>query len=133
MGIRILLGVAVGGIVSLLSWNGNRTPHSVSTFPDLLTLFALVVLTCCAVYICIRQSEMKSTFTFWKTGITIGATAGLVFGIVLVFLSTAHFGHYDILLSTAGFLSAFVSSIACGVAASVLVPRLVRKGGRNTA
>ena len=134
MGARVLLGAAIGAVVCLFSWKGNRTANVVSTFPDLLTFLVLAVLTCCAVWFCARRSQLHDAATVWRVGGTIAATAGFLFGTAVVLIGVARLGQSTPLLLAFGFLTAFGSALVCGAAASALVSRLLgRRDGTKVA
>ena len=134
MGGRMLLGAAVGGSVSLLSWSGNRTAHHVSVFPDGASVLALAGLTGWAVWFCARRLRVRDVVGIWKVGGTIAATAGFVFGTVMVLIGITRFGQLNLLLLVFGFLTAFGSARFCGAAASGLVSRVLarRDGAKAT-
>ena len=127
MSVRVLLGLAIGIVVSLLSWQGNQTDHSVSTLPDLFTFLVLVGLTCGAVWFCARRSPLHNSATVWKVGGTVAATAGILFGMAIVLIGLARFGQPRPHLLIFGFLTAFGSALLCGAVASALVSYLLAR------
>ena len=121
MGARILLGAATGIVVSLLSWKGNQTENTVSTFPDLVTFLALAGLTFLSVWFYARRSQSHDAGEVWRAGATIAASAGLLFGTTVVVIGVARLGEPHLQLLASGFVTGLVSSLACGAVASALV------------
>ena len=112
----ILLGVGLGSLLSALSWFGNlrSSVHSgLSTFPDLITLLAVPVLTFLALLLADRHSELtretlrSAAMVIVGIGATLFATCELVHGMV-VFSRPSGF-----LLAT-GFVMALLGFVALG-------------------
>jgi hypothetical protein len=122
---RLTLGAAVGAITSFLCWNGNRTPHLVSTFPDGLAFIALAALIFGAVWFHVRRSKVQDEVAVYKASATIAGAGGIVFGTFVVFLGAARFSKPLPGLLVFGFLTAFGSSLVCGALAAALAARLV--------
>jgi hypothetical protein len=127
MGLQMLLGTAVGLVVAVVSWAGNRTPHVVSTFPDFSTFLVLLALTWFAVWLCVRKSQVRDVIQVWKIAGTIAVTAGFSFGLMLVLVGMARFDRPAPLLLAFGFLTAFGSSLLCGAAASLIVSQQLHR------
>jgi len=123
-GFTALLGAAVGAIVSLFSWNGNRTPGFVSTIPNYVTALVLFGLLFFAIWFSSRQLQRHSFVDIWKVAMRILVIASIVFGTAVAILC---FVKYDnrygdaSLFSALGFLGSFMIVFIFGVAASALV------------
>lgn len=120
MGQQLGLGLAVGVVISLMCWRGNQTPHLVSTFPDVATFIALVVLLSAAVWFDQRRQNRTALL---RAGLTVAATAGAIFGSTVAALGTVQFTSPSVVLSAFGFLTAFGSSLVVGGAATLASSR----------
>jgi hypothetical protein len=88
---RILSGAGLGILWSTLSWFGNLrspVPGSLSTFPDLITLLAIPVLTFLALLLARGQSDLTRGVTrragtiIVSIGTTLFAFSSTILGIV---------------------------------------------------
>jgi len=119
MGRRIGLGSAIGFVVSMMSWWGNRTPHLVSTFPDGVTWGVLALLVAAAVRFDLRRGHQQDRSSSLLAGLTIGSVTGVVVGLAVVLLGTSRFSDPTLGLLAFGFLTAFGSALACGAVAAI--------------
>lgn len=120
MGQQLGLGVVVGVVISLMCWRGNQTPHLVSTFPDVVTFIAMVVLLSAAVWFDQRRQSRTASL---RAGLTVAATAGTIFGSTVASLGTVQFTNPSVVLSAFGFFTAFGSSLVVGGAATLASSR----------
>ena len=115
MGQQLGLGAAIGGVVALMCWRGNQTPHLVSVFPDGITLLLLIALLSAVVWFEQRRRKMASM----RAGLTIAAATGVVFGSAVALLGTLRLTNPSVVLSSIGFLIALGSSLVCGAVATL--------------
>ena len=125
---EFLVGLAIGLVMSLLFWSGNQAPNLISTFPDGIAILALAVLVAAAVRFDLHQSQSSDRRSALKSGVTIGAATGLVFGSAVVLLVALRFSLPAIGLSAFGFVTAFASALICGVLSAL--PRSGRTAAR---
>jgi len=117
---RIGLGLAIGLTVSVLSWRGNQTTHDISIFADGITIVVLAVLVAAAVRFDLRRSSSADRRSALRSGVTIGAMTGVVFGSTVVLLGALRFSGPAIGLSAFGFVAAFASALICGILSAFL-------------
>jgi hypothetical protein len=115
---RVGLGAAVGAIVTSMSWAGNESAHTVSTFPDGVTFLALFFLVAAAVRLDLHWGGLAPPAAILPPAIVISTVAGTVLG-----AGVAAFGAIRLAAPTAGllafvFLSAVIASVACGALAA---------------
>ena len=82
------LGSAVGALMGVRCWSGNRTLHLLSTFPDLATFILLVILLGAALWFERRQRPVFDRAAAMQAALTIAAAAGVIFGVAVVLLGT---------------------------------------------
>jgi hypothetical protein len=117
----MIWGAAAGVIVSLLSWNGNRTPGTISVYSG-FTAPVLLGLLCLAVWFCTRHLQIRHFAEIWKVARRISIITGIIFGIVQIFLMFARFhSHPGPLMISVGFLVPVISVYVNGILASILV------------
>ncbi len=124
-GFVVLMGAAVGVIISLLSWKGNQTPGLVTIFPDILTFLAFICFLFLVLWLCVRQLPVPSFAGIWKVAFRISTTIGLLLGTTTVFIGIRQFHHPTLLpyLTLLGvvFLGSMFIVIVLGMAAGLLV------------
>ena len=123
MGLRILLGAAVGGAVGLVSWRGNQTANLVSVFPDGITLIVLVVLLSVAIRVVVHRPSAQDRASAVRAGMTTSSVAGTVFGSFITALGLLRLGAPSETGLAFGFLVAFGSAVTCGALATALWSR----------
>ncbi len=126
---QLALGSAVGAVVSLLCWNGNRTPHTISTFPDGLTFVVLLTLLVATLWLN-QRVRANEGHAVRRAGVFTGAAAGVVFGAFVGILGIVRFTRPAPMLLAFGFMTALLSSIILRVAAAELVTRLATRRNR---
>ncbi|HQX83299.1 MAG TPA: hypothetical protein PKW63_16155 [Vicinamibacterales bacterium] len=120
---RLVIGTGIGLVTGLMSWRGNVTANVVSVFPDGLTLVVLAALLVAAIRFELRRTIARDGRESLRTGLTIAAAAGMVFGSAVVALGIARFSAPSAALSAFLFFVAVLSSMGIGVVASVLMAR----------
>ncbi len=114
------LGIAVGLVEAFVCWRGNQTPHLVSAFPDGVSLFSLVLLLSLAIPFALRTYPEEGRMASLRAGLTISASAGAVFGLAVLVLGVLRFTSLEPVRLAIGFLTAFGSSLACGLVVTLI-------------
>lgn len=117
----MLFGAAIGGVVSLLSWEGNWKPHVHSTFPNGLTAVALLGLMLLAVWFSARQAQAQKIAEIKRIGIKISAIAGVVFGASNTVFCIMRFPDFPFIIFALGFAITFALTLLYGWVSSALI------------
>jgi hypothetical protein len=86
IGFYRFLGIAVGTLVSLLSWKGNQVPGRVSLIPDAATGLALLCFLCLAIWFCARQLQVHYFSDIWRVSGKIVEPIGIILFIASLLL-----------------------------------------------
>jgi len=136
-GFVVLLGTAVGVIISLLSWKGNQTLGRVSLFPDILTFLVFICLLFLVIWFCIRHSATRGFAEIWEVACRISKTIGLLLGTTNIFTGIRLFQPApdsvlpDLTFLGLGFLLSMFIVLVFGMTAGLLVWGMYAFGKRT--
>jgi hypothetical protein len=116
----VLAGAAVGVLVSILSFLGNHTPHTVYAFPDLITGLVFIVSIIGGIGLAIKPHHPKTRALVWEAGMAVAMSTGLVFGVGNVIFGVRLLSQSRTHVLAFGFASALLLSLACGAIVSAL-------------
>lgn len=111
---RISVGIGIGALVAALSWRGNIESHLVSTFPDGVTILALISLLFVAIRSDLRRRGQQVQGGSYRAGLAIATAAGVVFGAGNVALGFVRFSQPFFGLLMFSFVTALGLSVAVG-------------------
>ena len=115
-----LAGAAVGVLVSVLSFLGNHTPHTVYAFPDLITGLVFVVGIVGGIGLAARLHHPKTRASVWEAGMAVAMSTGLVFGVGNVIIGVRLLSQSRTPVLAFGFAYVLLLSLVCGAIGSAL-------------
>ena len=131
----VWLGIALGGLLSALSWFGNvrrDVPHVTSVFPDLITLAALPVLVLLALWLVAHRYEASTRATLRRVGMIIVGIGAALFAVAHAVLGMVQFSQPSAFMLVVGFGMAFSGFLAVGwLSAWAASTWLLHAGGKR--
>ena len=116
----VFAGTAVGVLVSLLSFLGNHTPHTLYVFPDLTMVLVFVGAIIGGIGFVVRLHRLETRTSIWKGGMAVALSSGFVFGIGTAITGALLLSQSRTPVLVFGFAAVLLSSLMCGAIGSAL-------------
>jgi hypothetical protein len=121
-------GIGIGLIVAVVTWISAMTaaPGLVSTFPDGISLFVLVVL----VTMSFRRTQAVPRSEVMRTGVILGACAGAVIGVSTGIRGIVRWSRPDEAMVAVTVVGSFIAVVLITIVVALIAYEAGRRGQR---